>query len=177
MALINILSLLQENGLFDRQLQLARGAYLLKAGSSDNHIYYIESGTVSVYILDEDEPRILRFGYPGDIIVALDSLLSGQPTGFTIQALKKTRIRRVPYAAFKNLLRQEPEFQLLWISLLEDLVLQQIEREKDLLIQSPLTRYQRVLKRSPRLFQEIPHKYIASYLRMSPETLSRLQKS
>jgi hypothetical protein len=58
---------------------------------------------------------------------------------------------------------------------LEDLVLQQLEREKDLLINAPAERYERVLKRSPKLFQEVPNKYIANYLRMSPETLSRLK--
>ena len=42
--------------------------------------------------------------------------------------------------------------------------LQQIEREKDLLMTSPKERFQKVHKRSPHLFQEIPNKYIASYL-------------
>lgn len=65
----------------------------------------------------------------------------------------------------------------LWSGILEDLVLQQIEREKDLLIHSPKERYERVLKRSPQLFQEIPNKHIANYLRMSAETLSRLKNS
>ena len=45
------------------------------------------------------------------------------------------------------------------------------------MIADPRQRLQRVLGRSPRLFQEVPHKYIASYLRMSPETLSRLLNS
>jgi hypothetical protein len=58
---------------------------------------------------------------------------------------------------------------------LEDLVVQQLEREKDLLINAPGERFERVLTRSPKLFQEIPNKYIANYLRMSPETLSRLK--
>ena len=52
----------------------------------------------------------------------------------------------------------------------------QIEREIDILTNSPKERYLRVLKRSPQLFQEIPNKHIASYLRMSPETLSRMKK-
>ncbi|WP_317127531.1 MULTISPECIES: hypothetical protein [Chryseobacterium] len=65
----------------------------------------------------------------------------------------------------------------MWTIILEDLVLQQVEREKDLLISAPKERYERVLKRSPQLFQQIPDKYIANYLRMSPETLSRLKKS
>ncbi len=52
-----------------------------------------------------------------------------------------------------------------------------MEREQDLLINSPEERYRRVLKRSPQLFQEVPHKYIAAYLRMPPETLSRVKKA
>lgn len=64
-----------------------------------------------------------------------------------------------------------------WMKILENLLLQQIEREIDILTNSPKERYLRVLKRSPLLFQEIPHKHIANYLRMSPETLSRLKKS
>ena len=64
-----------------------------------------------------------------------------------------------------------------WETVLATIIEQQLEREVDLLLQSPLQRYQRVLKRSPRVFQEIPHKHIANYLRMTPETLSRLKKS
>jgi CRP/FNR family transcriptional regulator, anaerobic regulatory protein len=55
------------------------------------------------------------------------------------------------------------------------LVVQQMQRELDLLTASPIERYRRVIARSPQLFQEVPLKYIADYLRMTPETLSRLR--
>jgi CRP/FNR family transcriptional regulator, anaerobic regulatory protein len=61
--------------------------------------------------------------------------------------------------------------------MLETLLTQQIEREVDLLTASPTERLSRVLKRSPNLFQEVPLKYIANYLRMTPETLSRIRNS
>ena len=67
--------------------------------------------------------------------------------------------------------------QSIWKNILENLVCQLLEREIDILTTSPIERYRRVLKRSPTLFQEIPHKHIANYLRMSAETLSRLKKS
>jgi hypothetical protein len=66
---------------------------------------------------------------------------------------------------------------LYWQSVLESLILQQMNREIDLLISSPKERFDRVLARSPRLFQEVASRYIANYLRMKPETLSRLKKS
>ena len=83
----------------------------------------------------------------------------------------------MPKQQFIDFVNESSENQQIWISMLEDLVLQQIEREKDILTNSPKERYNRVLKRSPQLFQEIPNKYIANYLRMTPETLSRLKKS
>lgn len=86
---------------------------------------------------------------------------------------KKVASKKDFYAFIKS----SDENLKLWSFILEDLVLQQMEREKDLLINSPKERYERVLRRSPQLFQEIPNKHIANYLRMSPETLSRLKKS
>ena len=50
-------------------------------------------------------------------------------------------------------------------------------KEIDILTNPPKERYERVLKRNPQLFQEIPNRHIANYLRMSAETLSRLKKS
>jgi CRP-like cAMP-binding protein len=64
----------------------------------------------------------------------------------------------------------------IWSQLQTGLIFGMMERELDLLTTSPQERYQRILERSPHLFQLVPAKYIANYLRMSPETLSRLQK-
>ena len=75
------------------------------------------------------------------------------------------------------MLDNNKELKASWIQILGVLLLDSMEREIDILTKSPQARYQRVLNRSPRLFQEIPNKYIASYLNMTPETLSRLKKS
>lgn len=127
-------------------------------------------------MLDDYEERIIRFGYKDNLLVLLDSFLTAQPSSFYIQAIKKSVLRVVTKQQFDNFLEIERNGNL-WKKILEDLVLQQLEREVDILTNSPKERYERVLKRSPQLFQEIPHRYIANYLRMSPETLSRLKKS
>jgi len=93
-----------------------------------------------------------------------------------MQAIKKTTVRVIAKRQVEEFLQNEYN-RGAWIGILESLVLQQMEREIDLLTTSPRERYERVLKRSPRLFQEIPNRHIANYLRMSPETLSRLKKS
>src|SRR5690606_2820876 len=157
-----------------RTITVGRNDFVKVKGSIDTHVYHIEEGSVRIYVLDGEEEQIIRFGYKGNLVVCLDSYLTGMPSDFTIQAIKKTTIRVITKAQIDIFLNQSLNTRI-WSSLLENLILQQLEREIDILASSPLTRYRRVSKRSPQLFQEIPHRYIANYLRMSPETLSRLK--
>ena len=127
-------------------------------------------------MLDDYEEQTIRFGYKDNLIVSLDSFLTGKPSGLYIQAIKKTILKVITKQQIDKFLETENN-QNLWTKILENLVVQQMEREIDILTNSPKKRYERVLKRSPQLFQEIPNRYIANYLRMSAETLSRLKKS
>ena len=155
---------------------LARNEFLKKSGSADRNVYYVVQGSLKVFISEGDEDQIIRFGYAGNLIAALDSYLTGKPSALFIQAIKQTTVKVIAKEEVDHFL-QEEDNKMLWIQMLEALVLQQMEREIDILTVSPQERYDRVLQRSPQLFQEVPHKHIASYLRMTPETLSRLKKS
>ncbi len=173
----DLIELIETNQLIEKEITLERNAFLKTEGSIDTNIYFVEEGSLRVYVMDENEERTIRFGYQNNILVSLDSFLTERPSEFVIQALKKTRVKIIPKKRFMDFINKDDSGLKLWVKILEDLVLQQIEREKDLLIASPKERFERVLKRSPILFQEIPNRHIANYLRMTPETLSRLKKS
>lgn len=155
---------------------IPRGSFLIQEGAPHPQLYYLLSGSVRVFLLQGGEEQTIRFGYEGDFIAALDSFISGKPTVYNLQALRQCEVLSIPRQAYEEILEREPGYRRLYQQLLEQLALQQMEREQDLLISAPAVRYHRVLSRSPQLFQEVPHKYIASYLRMTPETLSRLKK-
>lgn len=163
--------------LWESEITLARGEYLVLPGQCEKRLFFVRSGSLKVSIDQDGKEHIIRFGYPGSFITALDSFITGEPSDFYIQALKQCALLSINKAKYQTFLQADLERQSLWQRMMELLILQQLEREKDLLCSSPRQRYLRVQGRSPRLFQEIPHKYIASYLRMSPETLSRLKKS
>ena len=167
---------IDQSNLWQKEISLQRGEYLKVAGSTDTNLYYIKSGSLRIYFEDEYEEQILRLGYKGNFIGALDSFISEQPSELYIQAIKKLELKVLPKENFQKWIAESVSNAQLWQTIMTILVFEQIEREKDILTHSPLKRYQRVLKRSPHLFQYIPNKYIASYLRMAPETLSRLKK-
>ena len=162
--------------LSEKTITIDRNEFLKMKGSIDTNIYYVESGSLRIFILDDYEEQTIRFGYKDNIIVSLDSFFSGKPSDLFIQAIKKTVIKVVTKQQIDKFLETESNRNL-WTKILENLIIQQMEREIDILTNSPKERYERVLKRSPQLFQEIPNRHIANYLRMSAETLSRLKKS
>ena len=178
MSLIaQLIQAIGSNQLWEDEITVARNEYLKVEGSTDTRLYYILNGSLRIYVLQEYEEHTIRFGYQNNLIGALDSFITEQPSDLYIQALKKSDLKIISKKRLLGLLESDTSYLKLWYQILEQLVYQQMERERDLLTNSPMERYQRVLKRSPQLFQEIPNKYIASYLRMTPETLSRLKKS
>jgi CRP-like cAMP-binding protein len=166
------------NGIIEKgQAKLyKRGEHVLEAGAIERHLYVIRSGLVRAYYLNEFEEHTIRFGYQGSIINSLHSYLSEQPSELYLEVLKNTELVAIRKTVLYEHLKEQQLFET-YTKVLEDLAIQQIERELDLLTHSPFERYQRVLKRSPHLFNEAPAKYIASYLRMTPETLSRVRNT
>jgi CRP-like cAMP-binding protein len=155
----------------------SKGELVISEGQVEQSIYLVDSGALRVFHVSEFEEQTIRFGYQGSIITSLSSLITGKPSELYIEALRKTTLRLVCRAKLFEFVHASVENKTAYIALLERLIVQQMEREIDLLTESPLKRLQRVLGRSPNLFQEVPLKYIASYLRMTPETLSRIRNS
>ena len=164
-------------GLWEKDIVLKRNEYLKVGGSTDTKLYHVVSGCLRIFVRDESEEHTIRFGYQGDLITALDSFITDKPSDLYIQAIRKTELKMIGKSAYMDMIASSPELGGIWQALLGLLIFQQMERERDLLTSSPQERYRRVLERSPLLFQEVPRKYIASYLRMTPETLSRIENS
>lgn len=154
---------------------IQKGELLIREGDIEKNLYLVESGAVRVFYLSEFDEHIIRFGYEGSLINSLSSFIKEQPSEFYIEAIRKTTLKVISKTELINLRNESDENLRQYIELLESLVTQQIDREIDLLITSPTERLKRVLDRSPNLFQHVPLKYIASYLRMKPETLSRIR--
>ncbi|PKA82431.1 CRP-like cAMP-binding protein [Ulvibacter sp. MAR_2010_11] len=165
-----------EQGLWSKKLALKKNEYLKVSGTTDTNLYFVMKGSLRIFVLDDRNEHTIRFGYKNNLIGDLESFITESPSEYYIQAIKATQLKVVTKQTILQLNESAPELQKNWTEILELVLIQQLARERDLLTISPVERLQRVSKRSPLLFQEIPSKYIASYLRMTPETLSRIKK-
>lgn len=176
---LRLLSLIEDyyRPLWNREITIKRGELLCPAGAADTNVYLVMEGSLHIYHENNSEFNSIRFGYAGSLFTCLDSFLTGKPSLYAVEIIKHAKLRVMHKDDFIEFVNSSNENLQLWNQMLSYTLAGMLERELDLLTTSPAERYNRVLKRSPRLFQEIPHKYIASYLRMAPETLSRLLKS
>lgn len=149
----------------------------MREGEVERNIYYVVSGMVRVIYRPELEEQTIRFGYEGSVINSLSSFIKEAPSEFYLEAMRRTQVKIISKEAFLSLVHHSAANVAQYAAMLEAVITQQIDRELDLLTPTPTERLKRVLARSPNLFQEVPLKYIASYLRMTPETLSRIRNS
>ena len=149
-----------------------KGSFLTTAGEVEHKLYLIEEGAVKIYYLAELGEKIIRLGYNGSILNSLSSFFSQKPSELYIETIRETKVRVLNREIVMDIVKNSNGYA----RFLESVLIQQLEREIDLLLDSPVQRLERVLNRSPHLFQHVPLKYIATYLRMSPETLSRIRK-
>ncbi|MGN0003851.1 MAG: Crp/Fnr family transcriptional regulator [Sphingobacterium composti] len=177
MAKSELLDILHKYNLLSEVLHFERHAFIKTADSTDTYIYFIKSGSVKIGYYSTAGEELVRLGYDGDVILDLESFLTEQSSNLFIQTIKSTSLQRVKKSDFFAVIQGSPKNLDLYNRILEQLILEMLIREKDLLLLSPKERYERFSRRSPDALQHIPSKYIAQYLRMSPETLSRMLKS
>lgn len=152
---------------------LKKGDILTREGTIENNLFFIEDGAVKIYYQSELSEHIIRLGYNGSILNSLTSFFKQTPSELIIEVIRESKVKILKRSQVIDIIENSTGYD----KFLEKLITEQLDREIDLLQDSPIKRLERVLKRSPHLFQHIPLKYIAIYLRMSPETLSRIRNS
>ena len=157
--------------------KLKRYELLYPIGRVEEKIYFIKRGSLKICYEVNEQEIIVGFGYENTFIFDLPAFFTSKPSQFYMQAIKSCKLLGIRKADFYNMLDNNLVFAKYWRKRTEKMLLEFIEREIDILTNSPEERFQRLKRRSPEVFQHIPHKYIAYYLRMTPETLSRLKKS
>lgn len=155
--------------LYDAQ----KGELLLDVSEVCSSVYFLEKGAVYQYQLDtENEKQIIDLNVPNDWIINHQSFTSRKPSTYRIEVYEDSRIQLLSIDAIHALIAKSQAF-LQMGTLLE----QAIARVRFFDHQyTPDEKYQYVLKHQPALLQKFPQKILASYLKMTPETLSRVRK-
>lgn len=152
------------------------GSIILIPGQTDNYLSFLNSGLIRYYVQTQSKESTFDFVLPNSFYCHYDSFYSRKPTRFISQALSDCEVIRIHNDDLMELYSTCKYAKDLTRIAVEKLLEKKVKRELSLLIDTPEQRYLNLIEKKPDLLQKIPQKYIATYLGIVPETLSRIRK-
>jgi CRP-like cAMP-binding protein len=156
--------------------KLRKRQYLLQEGDICKNICFVEKGALRAYVLDENgNEHITAFALEGWTIGDLYSFMKAEPATLNIEALEDCELLLTSKAAHDELLTKLPKYETYIRMLLTDAYIALQRRTTDMISLSSEKRYQAFTNMYPALVQRVPQHMIASFMGLSPETLSRVR--
>ncbi|POY37193.1 CarD family transcriptional regulator [Solitalea longa] len=151
--------------------------YLLRAGEREKYMRWVISGATRMFYEEAGNEVDVLFTFENDFITACASLLSDEVSAYSIQALEDVQLIYIRKDDLQHLYDISKNAERLGRLTMEELFLAREERERSLRCDEAAQRYLNLLKHAPELIQRVPQKYIASFLGITPESLSRIRKT
>ena len=151
---------------------------LLNVGEIENYISFLEKGIVRFFIPKLEENKEVTFGFcfVNEFVSAYDSFLTQTPSKYELESLSDVSIWSISYADLQEVYNKTQVGNLIGRLSSERLFLIKSKREHSLLNETAEQRYLNLFKERPKLIKEIPLKYIASYIGVTAQALSRIRK-
>jgi CRP-like cAMP-binding protein len=150
---------------------------LLVTGQVCEYLYFINKGCLrSFYIDAKGVEHIYQIRMDNSWISDLKSFFSQSPSKYNIEALEDSSLLRISYERFEQLLIELPRLERYFRILFQKAYINALERLNSTMWETAMDRYNEMLKENPEIFQRVPLVYIASYLGITPESLSRIRR-
>lgn len=152
-----------------------KGQLLLMEGEVCKDILYIARGMTRQYYFKNGKELTEHLAVEGGIVMCIESLFKEQPTRLQIEALEPTLVYALPKAKLEQVALHNSNIQILYREILEEsLIFSQVHADL-VRFETAQERYQKMCKLMPQVVMRAPLVYVASYLQMTPETLSRVR--
>lgn len=159
-----------------REEVCSRGDYLLEAGIVCRNIWFLKQGAIRMFELNEGIEFTTHFFISPSFFTLYHSLLSGVPSELYIKAEENCSLQILPYSSLSKLYQDSHALERIGRIMAEFHFMAEFERRRMHLNMDALQRYEYLEKKQPEVFHHFQLKDIATYLGITPVSLSRLRK-
>jgi len=159
-----------------QEVKLKKNTTLLEVGKIENYLYFISKGIIRLYIPREESDLTFGFLFDNEFVTAYDSLLTQNPSEYQIETLTETILWKISNKDLQEVYERTNNGNIIGRKMAEKMFLIKAKRELALLSKTAEDRYLDLFSERPKLLQQIPLKYIASYIGITPQALSRIRK-
>jgi CRP-like cAMP-binding protein len=149
--------------------------FLITSNAVENNIYFILEGVFRMFIELPEKDITVDFGFPNNFISSYSSFLTQTQSVSCIQSLTKSKVIYITRDDLQEIYEQTKVGQSIGRVFAEEFFRYKSKRELSFLMESPTDRYLNLVKEQQQLIQEIPQKYLASYIGITPQALSRIR--
>lgn len=155
--------------------RVKKNDYLLRQGDTCKDIVFLREGCLRLYYLKDDVEVSVWFAFPKSSAIEIYSFISESPSNYFIQAIEDSEVLYLSKTELTELYRQQPKMQEMMRRFWEDVILNLLKRFTALQTDSAEKRYLELLKK-PDYLETVPQKYLASFIGVTPTSLSRIRK-
>ena len=153
-----------------------KGDLLLFQGEVCDKIYFVRSGCVRLYYTADNVETTVWFSFENNSAIELSSFLSDAPSEYYLEAIEDSEVLFLYKSELADLYEEFPEMERVMRSFWEDVILNLLRRFTSLQKDPAEKRYLDLMQ-LPRYMQRIPQKYLASYIGVTPSSLSRIRRN
>ena len=156
-------------------MKFSKGEMILEEGEVCENIYYIDKGLIRQFYFKNGIEVTEHLGADRSIFMCIESLFLEKPTHLQVEAIESSIIYALPKRRLEKVALHNVNIQILYRKILEEsLILSQVHADL-VRFETAGDRYKKMCKLMPQVVLRAPLVYIASYLQMTPETLSRVR--
>jgi len=170
-------ALAQKAGSSFTPLRLKKNDFFVKEGEICSYFCYVQSGILQHSIEIQDEEKTTYLALRNSVTSSLNSFLNTIPSRKSIKALSDCTLWIVDLKTFKELIENNAAFHEFYYNVIERQICLIDDYRIDLLTMTPEERYKKLLVTEPKLLQEVPLHYLASFLGISSRHMSRIRKN
>jgi len=159
-----------------RKKSYKKNEIIFTEGKISNEIYFVTKGCVRLYYNVDGKDRTAFFYTEGQFICAGESFTYGVPAKENFQAIEDVDMYIFDKSSYEELMKVSSKFELIARIATENELIYCQSMIASFVTKSAEERYVELLETNSELFQRVPQQYIASFLGVSPETLSRIKK-
>lgn len=156
-------------------VKYGKGEMILSEGEVCRGISYIEKGLVRQFYHKNGKEVTEHLGVDHTIFMCIESLFKEEPTRLQVEALEATLVYILPKSKLEAAAIRNVNIQMLYRKILEESLIQSQVHADLMRFETAPNKYKRLCELSPQVVLRAPLTYIASYLQMTPETLSRIR--
>jgi CRP-like cAMP-binding protein len=150
---------------------------LLVSGQVCEYLYFITKGCLrSFYIDAKGNEHVYQIRMDNSWIGDIDNYFSKKASKYNIEALEDTTLLRIPIERLEQLFIEVPSLERYFRIVFQKAYINALNRISATMWETAIDRYNSMLKEHPEIFQRVPLVHIASYLGITPESLSRIRK-